>query len=256
MLVGLGKERDFDESAYRKATTAAAAALRNTGAIDAVSYLTHLEIKGRDCPLERAAGCPGHRERVLPLRPDAGRQGARGSVDAQAGAPDLRRAAPLATCRRARRAWAKRWPSARACALAKNLGNLPGNICTPTYLAGAALALGRQHASIKVKVLEKPELEKLGMGSFLSVARGSQQPPKLIVLEYLQGPEGRKTGRAGRQGPDLRCRRHLHQARRQDGRNEVRHVRRRLGARHLQGRGRAEAADQPGRRRTGYRKSA
>src|SRR5579863_9356709 len=49
LLVGLGRERDFDEAAYRKAQAAGSRALRATGSIDAVSYLTHLPVKGRDC---------------------------------------------------------------------------------------------------------------------------------------------------------------------------------------------------------------
>jgi len=68
--------------------------------------------------------------------------------------------------------------------LAKTLGNLPGNICTPTYLAAKALALGKEHKSIKTTVLEEKDMQKLGMGSFLSVTRGSEQPAKLITMEY------------------------------------------------------------------------
>jgi leucyl aminopeptidase len=68
--------------------------------------------------------------------------------------------------------------------LTKDLGNLPGNICTPTYLAAKALALGKVHKSIKTTVLEEKDMQKLGMGSFLSVTRGSEQPAKLITLEY------------------------------------------------------------------------
>ncbi len=68
--------------------------------------------------------------------------------------------------------------------LTKDLANLPGNICTPAYLAAKALALGKAHKKIKTTVLEKKDMEKLGMGSFLSVTRGSAQPPKLIALEY------------------------------------------------------------------------
>jgi len=67
--------------------------------------------------------------------------------------------------------------------LAKDLGNLPSNICTPTYLAQCARELGKRH-KFKVTVLERKELEKLGMGSFLSVTKGSQEPPKFIVMEY------------------------------------------------------------------------
>jgi len=74
--------------------------------------------------------------------------------------------------------------TARGMALAKELGNLPGNICTPTYLAAKALALAKAHKSIKTTVLEEKDMQKLGMGSFLSVTRGSEQPAKLITLEY------------------------------------------------------------------------
>ena len=67
---------------------------------------------------------------------------------------------------------------------AKTLGNLPGNVCTPTYLANQAKALGKAHKSIKTTVLEEKDIKKLGMGSFLSVTQGSEQPAKLITLEY------------------------------------------------------------------------
>jgi leucyl aminopeptidase len=68
--------------------------------------------------------------------------------------------------------------------LAKTLGNLPGNVCTPAYLAAKALALGKAHKSIKTTVLEEKDMQKLGMGSLLSVTSGSEQPAKLITLEY------------------------------------------------------------------------
>jgi leucyl aminopeptidase len=72
----------------------------------------------------------------------------------------------------------------RGMALTKDLGNLPGNICTPSYLAAKALALAKAHKRIKTTVLEEKDMQKLGMGSLLSVTRGSAQPPKLITLEY------------------------------------------------------------------------
>jgi len=67
--------------------------------------------------------------------------------------------------------------------LAKNLANMPGNVCTPTYLAAQARKLGKSH-DLKVKVLSEKEMATLGMGSLLSVSKGSRQPAKLIVLEY------------------------------------------------------------------------
>jgi leucyl aminopeptidase len=68
--------------------------------------------------------------------------------------------------------------------LTKDLGNLPGNVCTPTYLAEQAVALGKKHKAIKTTVLEEKDMQKLGMGSLLSVTRGSAQPAKLITMEY------------------------------------------------------------------------
>jgi leucyl aminopeptidase len=75
--------------------------------------------------------------------------------------------------------------------LTKTLGNLPGNICTPSYLADQARLLAKNH-KLGVKVLEQKDMEKLGMGSLLSVSKGSRQPPKLIVLEYHGGPAKQK----------------------------------------------------------------
>lgn len=65
---------------------------------------------------------------------------------------------------------------------ARHLGNLPGNYCTPNYLAEQAQALSDER--IQVKVLDEKQMKKLGMGALLSVAAGSDQPPKLIVMEY------------------------------------------------------------------------
>lgn len=66
---------------------------------------------------------------------------------------------------------------------ARRLADLPGNICTPRYLASEARKLQRSH-KLKVTVLDEKEMKKLGMGALLSVARGSRQPPRLIIMEY------------------------------------------------------------------------
>ena len=75
--------------------------------------------------------------------------------------------------------------------LARTLGNLPGNLCTPTYLAEQARKLAREF-KLGIEVLEQRDMEKLGMGALLSVTRGSRQPPKLIVLRYLGGAKKQK----------------------------------------------------------------
>ena len=67
--------------------------------------------------------------------------------------------------------------------LARELANRPGNHCTPSYLAQSVRALGKQHG-LKVEVLERKDVEKLGMGAFLAVAQGSNEAPKFIVAHY------------------------------------------------------------------------
>ncbi|MDP1911149.1 MAG: M17 family peptidase N-terminal domain-containing protein, partial [Hyphomicrobium sp.] len=193
MLVGLGRERAFDEAAFRKALIVSARALRATGAIDAVSFLTHLEIKGRDfhwnvqqavlvtqAEYYRFDQCRGEQARTeLPsyklerLTFDVPRRS-----DLPAGEAGIAEALAIGAGQ----------------TLAKDLGNLPGNICTPSYLAEAAqkLSTGGERSPVKVKILEEPEMKKLGMGSLLSVSRGSREPAKLIVLEYLKGKKGEK----------------------------------------------------------------
>jgi leucyl aminopeptidase len=70
--------------------------------------------------------------------------------------------------------------------LAKDLGNLPPNVCTPTYLAKTAQGLSKK-VGLKVEVLGRKQIEALGMGSFLSVAQGSETPPQFIVMRHQGG---------------------------------------------------------------------
>lgn len=67
---------------------------------------------------------------------------------------------------------------------ARNLANLPGNICTPTYMAEESLKLAKKYKSIDTTVIDEEEMKKLGMGALLSVSAGSVQPAKLIVMQY------------------------------------------------------------------------
>ncbi len=66
----------------------------------------------------------------------------------------------------------------------KDLGNQPGNVCTPSFLAKSAEALAKQSDNMSIKVLEEKDMEKLNMGAFLSVSKGSTERGKMIILEY------------------------------------------------------------------------
>ncbi len=81
---------------------------------------------------------------------------------------------------------------ADAANFARDLVNEPGNILTPTELANRAAAMARR-ARLKVAVLKPPEMRRLGMGGLLGVARGSQEPPRVIVLEHRGGRRGGPT---------------------------------------------------------------
>jgi leucyl aminopeptidase len=182
LLVGLGRERDFNESAYRNAISAAGKALKATGASDATVCLTDLTLKRHDTgwKVEHA---------VLGLVEASYRFDRMKSKP-----PEAKKTLRKVTLHVARRseipagetAIGRGTAIAEGISLAKDLGNMPGNHCTPTYLAEQAVELGKRHG-MKVDVLEQKEIEKLGMGCFLAVARGSRQPPKFIVMEYNGG---------------------------------------------------------------------
>ncbi len=73
--------------------------------------------------------------------------------------------------------------------LARELGDLPGNVCTPEYLAQRARKLARGQQRVTTTILNEKQMESLGMGALLSVSHGSSQPARLITIEYRGGDE-------------------------------------------------------------------
>ena len=71
-------------------------------------------------------------------------------------------------------------------ALTQDLANMPSNFCTPTFLAETAIELGNEYG-YNVTILEREEMIKMGMGSFMAVAQGGDTPPKMICLSYTGG---------------------------------------------------------------------
>lgn len=189
LVVGCGKERNFDEAAFRKAQSAAANVLKDIGAIEAVSYLTELKVKGRDASWKVKQALLASRDSFYQFDECRGKKEKKSKKALQrlTFAVSSRVELPAAE-----QSLKEAIATANGIDLAKNLGNLPGNICTPTYLAEKAQALGKTYNSVKTKVLEEADMEKLGMGALLSVSRGSRQPAKLIIMEHLNGPKGAK----------------------------------------------------------------
>jgi leucyl aminopeptidase len=183
LLVGLGERKQFAEPAFRDAVRGAAAALRELGAKDAVLTLVDIAVGKR--PVSWNV-----RHAVLGLR-EAFYRFDQLKTQKKPAAPALAEVIlPLSAKAELQAALKEAAATADGMALARTLGNLPPNICTPAYLAEEAGRIAKQF-KLPLQVLERRDMEKLGMGSFLAVARGSHQAPKLIVLEY-RGKKNRK----------------------------------------------------------------
>jgi len=187
LLVGLGEQKDFGETAFRDAVRGAAGSLQGLGAKDALLYLADLKVAGRNAAWNVRHAVLGMREafyrfeQLKTQKKSPAPALAHVSLAVQGGPVTLQAQAAL------REAAA----TADGVELARTLGNLPPNICTPAYLAEEARKLARQF-KLGLEVLERRDMEKLGMGALLAVARGSHQPPKLIVLRYAGGAKKHK----------------------------------------------------------------
>jgi leucyl aminopeptidase len=176
VVVGLGGRDDFSDRAYGDAVRAAAKAC--PGAAEIAMAATEWNVKGRDAEWQA-------RQFALAARETVFRSDELKSKKEDSNGPT--RAVLLhATGDSAERGLKQGTAIANGMALTKRLGNLPPNICTPSFLADEARKLAKQW-KLGVEVLETKQLEALKMGSFLSVARGSAQPPRLIVLKHQGG---------------------------------------------------------------------
>ncbi|MFZ9529741.1 MAG: leucyl aminopeptidase [Burkholderiales bacterium] len=186
LLLGLGPKAEFAEKQFRRCITTAIEVLAQTGSVDAELHVTELAVGRRDIEWRVMQTARAAREATYRFEQMK-------SAPAKE-APALRRvvlAVAKSDEKRAARGLSQGLALAHGISLARDLGNLPGNVCTPAYLAEQARKLAK-HYRLKVQVLERADMEKLGMNTLLSVAAGSSQPPKLIVLEYRAGPKTQK----------------------------------------------------------------
>lgn len=177
VLVGMGARGECKPAQYKDAVARASRAAADLRVKNFANFLAETPIKGRSTAwaLEQAVIATEDAlyrfDRLKTRNP----------------APALPQACLLSASglapEHAKAALAAGWAIAKAVSFAKDLANLPGNMCTPSYLAEQAQALGSR-ADLKVTILEKADMETLGMGALLAVARGSHEPAKLLVLEY------------------------------------------------------------------------
>jgi len=185
LLVGCGKQDKFDNQAFRTAVASAFQAAHRSGSGDAISFLAELTVNGADdyhkvrAQVELARSTLYTPDRLKSKKNGISRPLRRLGIDVAAEQADT-----------AHRAIRDGMAIAQGVELARTLGNLPGNVCTPSYLADQARELGKASKKLKVSVLDEAAMKKLDMGSLLSVARGSDEPARLITLEYSGGKAG------------------------------------------------------------------
>ncbi|MCI1710713.1 MAG: leucyl aminopeptidase [Chiayiivirga sp.] len=173
LLVGVGEIAKLDTGRYAKLCLDAMRALKGTPVKRAWSALPELVVNGRDAgwALRQAALAADHVGYAYTATRKAGNGGGLEHLmlagDAQH-APALAQAAAIA----------------QGVRVARELGNLPPNICNPAYLAEQSRKIASEHAGVECEVLERDAMQQLGMGSLLGVAQGSANAPRLIVLKW------------------------------------------------------------------------
>ncbi len=181
LLVGLGPETGISDRNFISASQSVARSLASMGSTDALIALPTDGVQGRDAYW-------AVRTLVLALRESVYRSDSLKSKkeEVSTGVKRVAIGVDNAHLTEARKSLAQSIAIANGVELAKTLGNLPPNICTPTYLANTAKQIAKEY-KLGVEVLDRKQLEALKMGSFLSVTQGSEQPPKFIVLKHLGG---------------------------------------------------------------------
>jgi leucyl aminopeptidase len=181
LLVGLGNESEVSDRNFIAAAQAVARVFATLGSNDALVALPFDVVQGRDADWAQ-------RTMVLALRESIYRaDGLKSKKDENRnGVTKVTLAVDESRLAHARKTLAQSVALANGMDLSKTLGNLPPNICTPTYLATTAKQLGKEF-KLGIEVLDRKQLEALKMGSFLSVTNGSDQPPKFIILRHMGG---------------------------------------------------------------------
>ncbi|RMI01551.1 leucyl aminopeptidase [Stutzerimonas nitrititolerans] len=184
LLVGTGKADELDNRQWRKVVTAVTGALKNLGGSDAALALQDVQIKGRDAYA---------RTRILVEVLAGGQYVFDRFKSKKADARPLSRITLLSDkTEQAQVEQAANHAQAITTGMnfARDLGNLPPNVCHPSYIAEQARQLGKDFKGLKVEVLDEKKLRELGAGSFLAVSQGSDQPGCIVVMQYNGGKKG------------------------------------------------------------------
>ncbi|HUL66897.1 MAG TPA: leucyl aminopeptidase [Burkholderiaceae bacterium] len=186
LLVGLGRAGEFTDKAYAEAVRTSVRAAGH-GARDLAIAGAEWHVKGRDAAWHARTLAIAARE--IAFRSDELKSKRENNQKLPERVSLLLDKRPADEQRAAEAGLREGIAIANGMALTRRLGNLPGNVCTPAFLGSEAKKLAKEF-KLGVEVLDGKQLEKLGMGSFLSVARGSYEPARLIVLKYHGAGKG------------------------------------------------------------------
>jgi len=178
LVVGLGEQKKFDAAAFNRAAADTGRALKALPIDAAISYLVEVDVPGRDAAWKLrsaalAADSVAYRYTAT-FKPKEASKTPQLAAIAFAGTQDAKN----------ERALVEAGAIANGVRFARELGNLPPNICNPAWIAAQARHIADAHAGVSLEVLERDDMQKLGMGSLLGVAQGSANPPKLVVLRW------------------------------------------------------------------------
>lgn len=180
ILVGSGStEKEISPKDFIKIAEASAAAIKKTGALQAALYLEDIPVsnKNNSWKAEQAAiAC----ENALYLFDQTKSKPAREAEDYSDSIENILWAGEAEL----QSSLEKGQAIAHGVSVAKDLGNMPPNICTPTYLAEQAIALAAETGLIETTIIDEAELEAMGAGAFVSVSKGSTEPGKFVIMKY------------------------------------------------------------------------
>ncbi|MFI3136756.1 MAG: leucyl aminopeptidase [Methylococcaceae bacterium] len=181
LLVGLGKQAPLSKKDFRKALAAAIKTLKEHTLTNACCTLAEVEVSGADWTWKTRRIVEVFDDALYQLKP------LKSIPDSSYALQKMTIWTPSKSLEAANIGLKQGVAIANAVALTKKLADLPGNICTPTYLAEQATQLAATKTSLRIEILEEADMQTLGMGALLSVSRGSRQPAKLIALHYQGG---------------------------------------------------------------------
>jgi leucyl aminopeptidase len=188
LLVGCGKERELNERQYKQIVAKTIKTLNETGSMEAVSFLTELHVKGRDTYWKVRQAVEAANDSVYSFL----------QLKTKKGEPrrPLRKMVFNVSTRKelylGERAIEHAQAVSKGVKVAKDVSNMPPNICNPKYLNEQSLELVSNYDSLSLETIDEAQMETLGMHTYLAVGRGSVNESIMSVIHHKGGAEGEK----------------------------------------------------------------